>query len=105
MLVGPVVESLLQLCDGLRGTLGAPNFELLRAHDVETLVIDDADVVAAMRLAWSRMKQVIEPSSATVLAAMLKHRDRFAGLRVGAILSGGNVDLDDIATLFAKGRA
>ena len=75
------------------------------AHDVETLVVDDADTIEAMRLLFSRMKQVIEPSSATVLAALLRHRDRFAGLRVGAILSGGNVDLDAIADLFAKGRA
>jgi threonine dehydratase len=93
------------ICDGLRGTLGEPNFALLRAHDVETLVVDDADTVEAMRLLWSRMKQVVEPSSATVLAALLRHRERFAGLRVGAILSGGNVDLDDIASLFAKARA
>lgn len=93
------------ICDGLRGTLGEPNFELLRAHAVEVLVVDDADTVDAMRLAWSRLKQVIEPSSATVLAALLRHRESFAGLRVGAILSGGNVDLDDIASLFARGRA
>ncbi|MCC8363051.1 pyridoxal-phosphate dependent enzyme [Lysobacter sp. A6] len=93
------------ICDGLRGTLGEPNFELLRAHDVQTLVVDDADTIEAMRLLWSRLKQVIEPSSATVLAALLRHRERFAGLRVGAILSGGNVDLDAIAALFAQGRA
>jgi len=93
------------ICDGLRGTLGEPNFELLRAHDVQTLVVDDADTVEAMRLLWLRLKQVIEPSSATVLAALLRHREQFAGLRVGAILSGGNVDLDAIAALFAKGRA
>jgi threonine dehydratase len=93
------------ICDGLRGTLGGPNFELLRAHDVQTLVVDDAETVEAMRLLWSRLKQVIEPSSATVLAALLRHRDQFAGLRVGAILSGGNVDLDAIAALFAQGRA
>jgi threonine dehydratase len=93
------------ICDGLRGTLGEPNFALLRAHAVETLVVEDRDTVEAMRLAWSRMKQVIEPSSATVLAALLRHRGRFAGLRVGAVLSGGNVDLDDIAALFAKARA
>jgi threonine dehydratase len=93
------------ICDGLRGTLGEPNFELLRTHGVETLVVDDAATIEAMGLLWSRMKQVIEPSSATVLAALLRHRDRFAGLRVGAILSGGNVDLAAIAPLFAKAGA
>ncbi len=89
------------LCDGLRGTLGAPNFALLRAHRVEALVVDDAETVAAMRLLWTRMKQLIEPSSATVLAALLRYRDRFAGQRVGVVLSGGNLDLDALPALFA----
>ena len=50
----------------------------------------------------SRLKQVIEPSSATVVAALLRHRERFAGKRVGVVLSGGNVDLDAVATLFSR---
>ena len=82
------------LCDGLRGTLGAPNFELLRSHGVEVLAVDDADTIAAMRLLWQRGKQLVEPSSAIALAAVLAQPARFAGLRVGLILSGGNVDLD-----------
>lgn len=82
------------LCDGLRGTLGAPNFDLLREHAVEVLTVDDDATVAAMRLLLQRMKQLVEPSSAIALAAILANRERFAGLRVGVILSGGNVDLD-----------
>jgi threonine dehydratase len=93
------------ICDGLRGTLGEPNFALLHAPGIEALVVDDADTIDAMRLLWSRLKQVVEPSSATVLAALLRHRERFAGLRVGAVLSGGNVDLDAVASLFAGARA
>ncbi len=88
------------ICDGLRGTLGAPNFSILLAQGAHALVVDDADTVAAMRLLWTRMKQVVEPSSATVLAAILRHREQFAGLHVGVILSGGNVDLDDLSQLF-----
>lgn len=82
------------ICDGLRGTLGEPNFALLRAHAVEVLPVNDAEVVAAMRLLWERLKLVVEPSAATVLAALLRHRERFANTRVGLVLSGGNVDLD-----------
>jgi len=82
------------LCDGLRGTLGAPNFALLRSHGVEVIAVDDADTIAAMRLLWQRGKQLVEPSSAIALAAVLTQPARFAGLRVGVILSGGNVDLD-----------
>ena len=87
------------LCDGLRGTLGAPNFALLREYGVEVLPVDDGDTVAAMRLLLQRMKQLVEPSSAIALAAILKHPERFAGLRVGVILSGGNVDLDALPWL------
>ncbi|WP_226467263.1 pyridoxal-phosphate dependent enzyme [Luteimonas panaciterrae] len=82
------------ICDGLRGTLGAPNFSLLRAAQAEVLVVDDAATTAAMRLLWQRTKQLVEPSSAITLAAVLANRERFAGQQVGLILSGGNVDLD-----------
>ena len=82
------------ICDGLRGTIGEINFDLLRAHGVEVLLVSDAETLAAMRLVWERMKILIEPSCATVLAAVLRNRERFAGQRIGLILSGGNVDLD-----------
>uniref|UniRef100_UPI00105F96DD pyridoxal-phosphate dependent enzyme n=1 Tax=Cognatilysobacter segetis TaxID=2492394 RepID=UPI00105F96DD len=81
------------ICDGLRGTLGAINFELLEAHGAQALVVDDVATLAAMRLVWTRMKQLIEPSSAVALAAVLANPDVFAGRRVGIVLSGGNVDL------------
>lgn len=89
------------LCDGLRGTLGEPNFVLLQRAGAEVLVVDDEATVSAMRLFWQRAKQLIEPSSAVALAAVLQNRERFAGLRVGIIVSGGNVDTDTIAGLFA----
>ena len=46
-----------------------------------------------MRLVWERMKIIIEPSCAVPLAAVLKHKDQFAGQKIGIILTGGNVDL------------
>ena len=64
------------------------------AHGVEVVTVDDADTVAAMRLLWQHGKQVVEPSSAITLAAVLQQRERHAGRRVGVLLSGGNVDLD-----------
>jgi threonine dehydratase len=91
------------VCDGLRGTLGAPNFAVLHQHGVHALVVDDRETIAAMRLIWTRMKQLVEPSSAIALAAVLKHRGTFAGRRVGIILSGGNVDLGALPALFAAG--
>lgn len=82
------------ICDGLRAGIGVPNFDLLRQARAEVITVADNEVVAAMRLAWEVLKQVIEPSSATVLAAVLQQPARFAGRRVGLVLSGGNVDLE-----------
>ncbi len=90
------------VCDGLRGTLGEINFALLRAADAQVLTVDDARTIAAMRLLWTRTKQLVEPSSAIALAAVLAHPGHFAGRRVGVVLSGGNVDLDALPALLAR---
>jgi len=80
-------------CDGLRALVGEPNLAALRAHRVEVITVTDAETVAAMQWLWRELKQVVEVSSATVLAAVLKQPARFAGRRVGVVLTGGNVDL------------
>ncbi len=82
------------VCDGLRALVGEPNLAALRAHQVSIVTVTDAEAVAAMRLVWSELKQVVEVSSATVLAAVLKAPGRFAGREVGLVVTGGNVDLD-----------
>ena len=91
------------VCDGLRGTLGAPNFDLLQHHHADALVVDDADTVRAMRLVWRHLKQLVEPSSAIALAAVLAEPGRFAGQRIGIVLTGGNVDLETLPALLALG--
>jgi threonine dehydratase len=82
------------VCDGLRATVGVPNFGALREHRVEITTVSDAECIAAMKLLWRELKMVVEVSSATVLAAVLKRPERFAGKRIGLVLTGGNVDLD-----------
>lgn len=82
------------VCDGLRTLVGEPNFEVLRAHRVQVITVSDAETIAAMKWLWRELKQVVEVSSATVLAAVLQRPQLFAGKRVGLVLTGGNVDLD-----------
>ena len=82
------------ICDGLRALIGPVNFALLTKYGVAVLPVADSETIAAMRMIFERMKLVVEPSSAIALAAVLKHREHFAGRRVGVILSGGNVDID-----------
>lgn len=81
------------VCDGLRGTLGVPNFALLKHYGATVATVGDEATLQAMRLLWQTSKQLVEPSSAIALAAVLQEPARFAGLRVGLVLSGGNVDL------------
>jgi threonine dehydratase len=82
------------ICDGLRTLVGESNLEALRTHRVEVITVTDEESIAAMRELWRSLKLVVEVSSATVFAAVLKQRERFAGKRVGLVLTGGNVDLD-----------
>lgn len=89
------------VCDGLRAELGPLTFRILREHAEDILLVSDAEVVAAMRLIWERLKQVVEPSGAVTLAAVLRYRPLFAGRRIGLILSGGNVDLEALPGLFS----
>lgn len=90
--VGPFTPD--TICDGLRTLIGEINFSILQEHGVEVLTVNDEATIAAMRLIWQRMKIIVEPSAAIVLAVALQYAKRFAGLRIGLILSGGNVDLD-----------
>jgi threonine dehydratase len=92
-IVGRIADT---ICDGLRAELGPLPFLILRQLATDILLVDDVEIVAAMRLIWERLKIVVEPSCAVPLAAVLKHPVRFSGRRVGIVLSGGNVDLDSL---------
>jgi threonine dehydratase len=82
------------IADGLLTSLSELTFGII-SEQVEAIVtVDDAAIIAAMRLLWERAKLIIEPSAAVPLAAVLEDRARWAGRRLGLILSGGNVDLD-----------
>lgn len=82
------------VADGLRALVGRRNFALIQTHADGVITVSDDEINAAMKLIWRHLKQVVEPSAATVLAAVLKEPNRFAGRRIGLILSGGNIDMD-----------
>ncbi len=81
------------LADGLTARLSDRTLTLIRQHVQQILLVSDPEIIAAMRMVWERMKIIIEPSCAVPLAVVLKHRDMFAGQKIGIILTGGNVDL------------
>ena len=88
------------IADGLRATKpGALTFPVIQKHVEDVVLVSDGEIRETMKFLLTRMKMVVEPSGAATAAA-LYHRKLPAGLqRVGAILSGGNVDLDLLQTL------
>ena len=81
------------IADGLLTSLSELTFSIIRDRVRDILVVDDVAIAAEMQNVWQRMKTVIEPSAAVPVAAVVAEAARFAGKRVGVILSGGNVDL------------
>jgi threonine dehydratase len=89
-----VTKPVNTIADGLRTMLGEVTFPIIKQNVDDILTVSEAGIVHAMRRLWEMAKIVVEPSGAVPFAAVLEHRGRFAGQRVGLILSGGNVDLD-----------
>jgi threonine dehydratase len=90
------------IADGLLTSLGDKTFPVIRDHVKEVITVSDTEIISAMKFIWERMKIIIEPSAAVPFAAVLKKREKFAGKKVGMILSGGNVDLEKMTKLFAN---
>lgn len=84
------------VADGLKVPLKDLTWHFVSNHVTDILTASEEEIVDAMRLIWARMKIVVEPSSAVPLATILKNKTRFAGKRVGVIITGGNVDLDKL---------
>ena len=84
------------IADGLRTGLGDLTWHFVSRHLEAVMLAGEAEIIAAMRLIWERMKLVVEPSAAVPLAAVLSNPAPFHGRRVGLILSGGNVDLTSL---------
>ena len=84
------------IADGLKTQLGSVNFPIIQNHVASIFCVEESEIVDAMRLIWERTKMVVEPSSAVVLAAVLRNPEFFKAKKIGLILSGGNVDLDQL---------
>ena len=83
------------IADGVRTpSLGKVTFPLVLRYVADMTTVDDAALLQAMFFLWERMKIVVEPTGALGAAALLEKRIDARGLRVGVVLSGGNVDLD-----------
>jgi len=87
------------IADGLKVPLKELTWHFVSNHVADILTAEEEEIIDAMKLIWKRMKIVVEPSSAVPLATILKNRELFSGKRVGVIITGGNVDLDQLPWL------
>ena len=95
---GAIVPSInpRTIADGLLTSLGTKTFPIIKEHVERIFTVPDKAIVAAMKLIWQRMKIVVEPSAAVPLAVVMENKAHFKEKNIGIILSGGNVDLENL---------
>ena len=89
-------ETANTIADGLRTHLGHINFPIIQQLVTEIIRVEEDEIIAALRLIWERMKIIVEPSCAVPFAAVLREKASFKNQKVGIILSGGNVDVNNL---------
>jgi threonine dehydratase len=93
-LTGMIVPSVnpVTIADGLLTSLSELTFAIIRKNVDDIFTAKEESIIECMLLVWERMKIIIEPSSATVLAIVKENPEYFRNKRTGLIISGGNVD-------------
>jgi threonine dehydratase len=91
---GRIVPSVnpLTVADGLLTSLSDLTFSIIKNNVDRIYTAKEESIIECMLLVWERMKIIIEPSSATVLAIIKENPGDFRGKKIGLIISGGNVD-------------
>ncbi|MDC0234963.1 pyridoxal-phosphate dependent enzyme [Candidatus Marinimicrobia bacterium] len=89
-------ETIDTICDGLRAQIGDVTFPIIQNYVDGIITVTETEIIEAMKMVWDRMKIIVEPSSVITLGALLKSKNKFSGKKVGLILSGGNVDLNQL---------
>ena len=84
------------IADGLLVPLKDLTWHFVSNHVTDIMTASDQEIIDAMKITWKHLRIVMEPSCAVPLAIILKNKERFAGKRVGVIITGGNVDLDKL---------
>ena len=84
------------IADGLKTVLGDKNFPIIRKYVSAIIRVTEDEIISAMHLIWERMKIIVEPSSAVALAAIIREKEMFNSQKTGIIISGGNVDLEQL---------
>lgn len=87
------------IADGLRVTSpGKLTFPMVKQHVEEILLVSEDEMIESIRFILERMKLLVEPSGVAPAAAVRHRKFDFTGKRVGVVLSGGNVDMKQLAS-------
>jgi threonine dehydratase len=81
------------IADGLLTSLGKLTFPIIQQNVEQIVTVSEQGIIDSMKFIWERAKIVIEPSAAVAIAVLWEKKIDLSGLKVGVILSGGNVDL------------
>lgn len=87
------------IADGLLTSLGSLTWPIIKEQIHDVILVNDQQIIEAMKLVWERMKILIEPSSAVPVAVALSAIEELKNKKIGIILSGGNIDLNKIPWL------
>jgi threonine dehydratase len=92
---GKIIPSLnpKTIADGLLTSLGTLTFPIIQQRVEQVVTVSEKGIIDSMKFVWERAKIVIEPSAAVAIGVLWEHKIDLARLKVGVILSGGNVDL------------
>jgi threonine dehydratase len=90
------------IADGLRTSLSEKTFNIIRTYVDDIITVSEIEIINAMKFLWERMKIIVEPSGAVPLAAILSKKVSVENKKLGAILSGGNIDIDPFFQLLEK---
>jgi len=81
------------VADGLLTSLGNLTFPIIQQNVEQIVTVSEAGIIAAMKFVWERAKIIIEPSSAVAVGVLWEKKIDLSGLKIGVIISGGNVDV------------
>ena len=92
------IPATLTIADGLRTSQpGDLTFPILKEHLDDLLLVSENEIQEAFEFLVERTKQIVEPSSAVTIAAILSGKLNVEGKNIVAVLSGGNVDLRQVS--------
>jgi threonine dehydratase len=81
------------VADGLLTSLGSLTFPIIQQNVEQIVTVSEAGIIVAMKFVWERAKIIIEPSSAVAIGVLWEKKIDLSGLKIGVIISGGNVDV------------